>query len=268
MVNLNTVYDRNQIWENKSNLKKSNIFINEDLPRETERRRAEMFPILKKAKSIEGYKKGAYMIQDKLMIDKKKYTLETINTLPNDLNPHMTATQEIDDMTFFFTKYSVLSNHYRGACFELDHNMYCCTEQRYFSRKADFLGDKKRDIEIMATKDPKVILDAGKKIENFSGEDWEPIQFNEMLEANRAKFSQNGSALMALLNTESTHLAECCPGKSRWGIGYSMDDPARLSRKDWGTNLQGQVLEILRNEFRLQAETPHEPESMEDNTEF
>jgi hypothetical protein len=264
MVKLNTVADRNKIWENKKKLKNLKFYINEDLPKETEKRRSTMYPILKKAKSIGAYQKGSYMIRDKLIVNQKKYTVETIDDLPHDLNPRNTATQTIGPHTFFFTSYSPFSNHFTNAPFTMGHNTYICTEQRFFSRKAQLLGDEDNYHKIMAAKDPKKMLDLGKKIVNYTGENWEGVDYTEMLNANRQKYLQNPPVMTALMATRGTELAECCGNSSKWGIGMSLDDPEKVKRPIWGENLLGQALMTLRDEFEEKFDKPHEEEDEED----
>jgi ribA/ribD-fused uncharacterized protein len=260
------VADRNKIWASKSKLKNTKFFVNEDLPKETEKRRAQMYPILKKAKGMEKYKTKSYMQGDKLFVDKKKYTLENLNDLPHDLNPHITSTVTEGNCTFFFTKYSPLSNHYCGAPFQIGKFGYKCTEQRFFAQKAKLLGDRDSYWEIMAQKDPARILDLGKKIENLSGKEWSEVEYEEMLEANRYKFQQNAKARMALLETGSTNLAECSANNSKWGIGYGLDDPEKMKTTQWGTNFMGKILSVIRDELKPDAEDKTEKKE-EENVE-
>jgi ribA/ribD-fused uncharacterized protein len=253
LVKLNTVGDRNKIWENKTKLKGKKTFISEDLPKATEKRRAQMYPILKRAKKMEKYKKGAYMLGDKLVVDQKKYTMEMLRELPDDLNPWETATETIENLTFFYSKYSTFSNHYCGAPFRIGRFTYICTEQRYFSEKAKYLGDEYRYDQIMAEKDPAIMLYHGKRIENITGKEWSDVDYDKMLQANREKYQQNTNALLELLSTGSNRLGECSTNK--WGIGYTMDDANKTMSTHWGTNLMGQILEILRLELQPMGPT-------------
>jgi ribA/ribD-fused uncharacterized protein len=252
MVNLNTMADRQRIWGNKRNLKDSGIWVNEDLPREVEKRRAQMFPLLKKAKSIDKYRKCSYMVRDKLIVDQKGYTVETIHTLPADINPIQSATQSDGTTTYFYTKWSPFSNHFPAAPFRLANRNYSCTEQRYFARKAQFHGDEDRFHQIMAEKDAAKILDIGKKIEEAPGKNWENVEYNEMMNANRAKYEQNNGVMSALMATGTQNLAECSKWDSKWGLGIAIDNPDRSN--GLGQNFMGKLLAELRDEFRAKQE--------------
>jgi ribA/ribD-fused uncharacterized protein len=234
-------------------LKDSNIYVNEDYPRETERKRAILFPIMKRAKSIDTYE-SAYMVGDKLVINKVKYNADNLDALPNDLNPKVTSTQQVDGVTYFYTRNSPLSNHYMGAPFMMGETIYSCSEQRYFVAKASYLEDFDRIDGIMSEVEPHKILEEGKKIVNKNAKDWTDVEMHEMTVANRHKFDQNAGARAALMATWGTKLAECSPSDIRWGIGHAMHSKDRLNQMKWGANQMGAVLTILRDEVHAKQE--------------
>jgi hypothetical protein len=251
MVVGNTLADRNLIWKNKTKLKDQKIYIGEDYPKATEKRRALLVPIVKTARTIEKYKGKVFLNGDKLTVDKKKFTVETIEHLPEDLNPRKNATKEVDNVTYFFSRWSPLSNHNLEAPFRIGDFVYSCTEQRYFAQKADHLGDELNRDKILKERDPAIILGLGKKLIQYNPKaNWEAIEVQRMTEANREKFLQNSKAMAALMATKSTTLAEASPHCRRWGIGYAIHDPARKQRQNWGNNQQGELLMFLRAEFR------------------
>jgi hypothetical protein len=269
MVIANTLWDRNRIWANKSKLKGSDYFISEDLPRETERKRALLVPVLKAARANDKYT-SAYLVGDKLTIDKKKNSLDTIDQLPNDLNPRRTSTQLIDGTTYFFSRWSPLSNHNTEAPFHWNHKSYSSTEQYYFSAKASYLEDAKQYEAIMKEDDPYKVLVAGKKITDQRmasplNRDWESVEMHHMTIGNRAKYLQNPGHMAVLLATSPGKLAECSATNSRWGIGFSLTDPEKTQHQRWGKNQMGTVLSNLRLEFQAQAAAAENPDQMEVN---
>jgi hypothetical protein len=254
MVQCNSVADRNQIWAKKRLLKDSKKYISEDLPKEMDKRRAQLVPIMKKARTINAYKESTYLVGDKLVINKVKYTIDKIDELPHDLNPRTTATQSLNDMTLFYTKYSPFSNHFMESPFRMVDTIYSCTEQRYFVAKAEYLGDDEAIEGIMAAIEPHEILTAGKKITNRNGKDWSNEEVHAMTEANRHKYNQNSGVRTALLATENTRLFECSPYDDHWGTGVSIDDMGKTNEQLLGTNLMGQVLSTIRLELQLQLQ--------------
>ena len=120
------VQERDLVWKKKMGLKKSQVFMAPDLPQVIEDRRARLLPIFKAAKSKVGYQKATYLTEDKLSINKKTYGIHNLKDLPEDLNPAKLATQTNAEVTLFFTRDSVLSNHYMEAPFNLDEKDFSC----------------------------------------------------------------------------------------------------------------------------------------------
>ena len=112
-VGFNTLGDRQMVWDQRRQLKDKHIYAGEDFPREIERRRSQLYPIMKQAKTLPEYRKGTFLTGDSLMVNKRKYSIDTVNELPPAINPVLHATQHHPDtdVTLFFTRHSVLSNH-------------------------------------------------------------------------------------------------------------------------------------------------------------
>ncbi len=86
----------------KKKLKDSNYFINKDFHEEIQHRRRILRPIMQKAKEI-GME--AYRTVDTLVVSDKRYTINDLDKLPNDLNPAKIATPHIGDIVCFFWWY-------------------------------------------------------------------------------------------------------------------------------------------------------------------
>jgi hypothetical protein len=254
MVQLNTVADRNKIWHKKKLLKDKPIYISEDLPREMEKNRSLLVPIMKKARTIDAYKKSAFIVGDKLVINKVKYSANKLDDLPQDLNPKAQATRYMDNLTCFYSRHSPFSNHFMEAPFNIGEVMYMCTEQRYFCAKAEYLGDDHAIDAIMAAVEPHLILDAGKKIVNRNKKDWADEEVHAMTEANRYKYAQNGGVRAALMATAGTRLIECSPFDDHWGVGVSLDNIGKVKEINWGSNLLGECLSVVRQELLDKAD--------------
>ena len=65
--------------------------------------RQRLLPILTKARSLQKYRGSVRLVADKLFVNNVKYTAETMNTLPSDLNPVLSSTQTKNNVTAFFT---------------------------------------------------------------------------------------------------------------------------------------------------------------------
>jgi ribA/ribD-fused uncharacterized protein len=250
--------DRNRMWSAKAKLKGvngGNIYMGEDYSRETEKRRATLLPILKLARSITTYETGSYLAGDRLVINKKKYSVENMEDLPADLNPRLTSTVVVGDTTYFYTKHAPFSNHY-PASFKMGSSVYCCSEQAYFAAKAEYWGDFDQLQVIMKQKDGGQSLTEGKKIKNMTGKNWEDVEFESMKKVNREKFKQNPTLRAILLGTTTPKIAEASPRCQRWGIGFPLNGPQKEQHMLWGDNKMGKVLVFLRSEFQEEPQDP------------
>jgi ribA/ribD-fused uncharacterized protein len=133
--------------------------------------------------------------------------------------------------------------------------VFNCTEQCYFTAKADYLEDPKRKEEIMREDDPVKILHAGKRVVNNANKNWADVEQEVMLKVNREKYAQNYGVRAALMATQGTKLAEANPHCTHWGIGVSILSEEREKSPTWGKNLMGEILMKIRDEI---ANTTHE----------
>jgi hypothetical protein len=211
---------------------------------------------MKLAKTLNDYKQCTYLQGDKLIINHKKFTVDTLDELPLDLNPSHTSTKVVGETTYFFSKFSPLSNHF-PAPITIGPTTYNSTEQCFFAAKARYLGDKDRLISIMLEQDAGKALMESKKIVNMNNKDWAEVEYVEMKNANRYKYQQNPGARATLLATKLNRLAECSPHNRKWGIGWSLSSEEKLDQHGWGDNWMGDILQELRLEL---VENPIEPE--------
>ncbi len=99
--------DRTRIWEARRELKTfrdGKVFLAENFPPEIERRRKYLYPIMKAAWKSE---MKAHLAIDKLIVEGKPYTLESLDQLPESLQPWNLFTPTTNNITVF----SVQSHH-------------------------------------------------------------------------------------------------------------------------------------------------------------
>ncbi len=101
--------DRELIWDKRSKLKKPNLWINEDFPVEITQHRRELEPIMREARR-QG--KQANISVDKLIIEGRSYTVDSLERLPEELSPARVVTRTNGEITAFFTVASLLSNFF------------------------------------------------------------------------------------------------------------------------------------------------------------
>ena len=87
------------LWNCRSKLKGSQIFLQEDFPAEIEQRRRKLYPIYKEAKKT---RNNIFLVADKLIIDGMRYTTENLENLPGDLQLKYLATRISDKTVMFY----------------------------------------------------------------------------------------------------------------------------------------------------------------------
>ena len=170
-----------------------------------------------------------------MVVNKKRHGVENIDELPVNINPRHTSTKQLGDTTYFFSRFSPLSNHF-AVPIKMGPTVFNCTEQCFFAAKADYLEDPVTKLEIMQEEDPVKILHAGKRIVNNSHKDWADVEQGVMLNVNREKYMQNYGVRAALMATQGTKLAEANPHCSKWGIGFSILSEQKEKSPTWGQN--------------------------------
>ena len=236
--------DRMIIWKARSNIKENRHAIWEDLPQEMVARRNQLKPILKKALSLN---KRATLAGDKLIIEGKSYTVKTLNTLPNELDPAFIATRTVGDVTGFFSRQSPLSNFY-DAPIEIHNRKYNHVEQYFQTEKALFAERPDVAARIRQTPDPALCKRLGDAVE-VCQDLWLPVAIDKMTTAVRAKFQTNERAREFLINTGKNVIAEAGPC-STWGIGLKLSDGKIGDKNEWkGNNALGKILMTIRDEL-------------------
>lgn len=141
----------------------------------------------------------------------------------------------------------VFSNWYLSR-FTLDGRVFSSVEQYMMYSKAVLFGDMKTARKILSSDDPARIKAYGRLVSPYDDRKWSSVRESVVYEGLRAKFSQNPDNAALLLSTGDSILAECAVRDRIWGIGLSIDDPARFDRTQWrGRNLLGYTLMRVRD---------------------
>ena len=245
--------DRNAVWERKPLIKRinRNVYVTEDFPEEIQTRRRILYPAFKKARSLPKYRGSVSLQKDKLIVNKKSFTVENMHHMPDDINPWHLAHQEDKDALAFFGIQSPFSN-FHPAPFRIDGIEFSCTEQHLFFHKAAIAGDLKASNEIMATKDPYKMKRISHRIKNVDEEKWKKEGPVIMKMGLTAKFKQNVHLKHRLLATGQKKLIEGSKTDKFWGVGVSHKDPKVLNPENWAPgalNVLGKLLEEVRDEL-------------------
>ena len=238
--------ERQAVWNARKNLKGTKIFVKEDFPEEVLRKRAVLYPILKAAVRN---KKKATLQADKLIIESRAYTVETLNELPPELNPAEISTVRANNVTAFFTAANPLSNFYPTPSLFIAGRKYETVEQYFQSEKASFGNNPGMASRIRLESNPAKCKAMGGQIQVAECE-WLPRARDVMYRACKAKFTADPVARQFLFNTGSTTLAEAGPDTT-WGTGAKLNDVNVCDLdKCPGKNELGKILQQIRDELK------------------
>ena len=191
--------DVEYLLENKKRLGRG-IFADREYGPETEKNRKLLRPIFNAARKHENYKEKCKWEGDKLIINGKEYTVETIGTLPPKING-FSATIKSDGLTLaFFGELNSLSKFH--PC-EFEHNgiIFHSSEQLIQYMKSIYFDDKVCATAILNSDSPLQCKMLAKNIINFDNEEWMKVARGLCDVGIYEKFHQNPSLKNLLLST-------------------------------------------------------------------
>jgi ribA/ribD-fused uncharacterized protein len=249
IAKFSSIKAREKVWLKRFDIsRKTNTWINEDFPEDIKRKRQTLLPALKAAQRSPHVKHASLKL-DKLIVDKKTYTVESMSTLPSYLQPDKTTVIETDNAVVFFTQPAIFSNLH-PIPIVIQGQSYTCNEQYFQQQKAVLFDDQQVAEQIMRESSPYEMMKLAKTIKNYKHSVWLQHVENTLFTANQAKYSQNQSAKAALLATGNKVLGEASSNKLYGtGIGLFSKDTTDCSK--WtGKNLMGKILSDIRDRLR------------------
>ena len=123
------------------------------------------------------------------------------------------------------------------------------SEQYFMYVKAIVFSDYNTADKILATKDPKKAKSLGREVKGYDDKVWNEMRYKVMVDANKAKYSQNKDLKELILNPEIADkgFVEASPIDGVWGIKLGENDPLADEEKNWkGQNLLGKALDETR----------------------
>ena len=136
------------------------------------------------------------------------------------------------------------------SSFIVKDRSFSSMEQYMMYRKAVCFHDEEIASRIMKTDDVSEIKQLGRLVSGYDDNVWNGIRQIVVYEGLLAKFLQNETLKKQLKATGNAVLAECAVKDKIWGIGVSMQDPARCDKAKWkGQNLLGYALMMVREKL-------------------
>lgn len=233
------------------------IRVEEDFPEEIEKKRKVLKPIMHAANNIMTngrHKYYASLRVEKLNINGRLYTTDTVHNLPEDINPITVATPSKNNITAFFGRDSPLSNHHLAPQ-KIGKITFNCNEQYYMSEKAKTFNDHVTVDKILKETDPgqQKKLGSDRNIAGFQETTWKNKCLEVMETGLKAKMDQNPSIKNFLLNTGSNMLLEANPSDAYWGVKMSKFNRRIWIKNSWSGTAQnhlGRLLSELRTVYK------------------
>lgn len=240
--------DRQDMWSRRKQLEGTNIFIKENFPKEVEEKRRKLIPCLQKARTLPQYNGKCWLVKDKLIIDGKTYTVDTIHELPSPLNPESIYTPTKDGVTLFYTQMSPLSNFYR-VHFKLDGAEWNSVEQYYSYKMAQQGNDPIAMRDIRKAEDGRTCKAIVRNLTDLDRNRWAEVAAEILAKGVEAKFRQNENLKQLLKDTGTNILGEANPHSTFWGTGKSMKHKDAFKPATWpqGGNQMGKILMDIRD---------------------
>jgi ribA/ribD-fused uncharacterized protein len=238
--------DREAVWFSRFSISQmSNVWINEDFPEEIKTKRQTLMPALKAAQRSTDIKHATLKV-DKLIIDGRAFTVETMHNSSRFLQPDMTCVIESADTVVFFTRHSVFSNLHPMPI-QLDGTTFSCNEQYYQYMKALHFNDLVTAERIKRETDPYTMMSLAREIKSYRHSEWLKHARSTLLQANTAKYRQHQSAKEALMATASKKIGEASTN-SIFGTGIGLWSKFASDSSKWtGQNIMGSILTEIRS---------------------
>ena len=157
--------DKEIVMTKRSNLRGSELYLNEDLCLDSTCKQATLIPILKKLKKIDV---KTNFCGDKLAFLGHLFDENNLHDLPID--PHNACTKTANGVTLFAGKFSKL-RHLHQCSLNLDGRLWTSVEQFYQFSKAIMMGQQELAALILETDDAVEAMNLAKAI-NSDNPQW------------------------------------------------------------------------------------------------
>ena len=251
IVRFHSFDQRQAVWFSRKELASTSYSLNENFANETEYNRKKLYPIFKAARQLPEYEK-VFLVEDTLIVDNNRYTVDTIHLLPTNLHPRNYCCKSNNDTLVFggiMSEHNCFSN-WSPAEFEFENFQYKNLEQAYMRHKAIENGDVVAERKLRYETNPRRIKQIGSAIHVTDKRKWEQKRDELMLNLVRAKFTQNDEMKQELMDTNNKQLGEA--GKDmHYAVGLPFTHPRILDTGTWkGKTHLGKCLQIVRSELK------------------
>ncbi len=158
--------DRVQVWKNRSKLQGSVIRMSEDFPKEIVSKRNALDPFMFETRRQK--LKKAFLVDEKLIIEGKAYTFDTLDSLPASLDMSKTGIKKVtDNITVFYGSSCWFSNFRYSPFKDGNGTLFHSSVQFLHYQKSLIFNAPLSAAKIFAAKTPGECKTLGGKVENL-----------------------------------------------------------------------------------------------------
>lgn len=245
--------DRERVWGKRFNLKGSQLYVAENFPRSILAERKQLYPVFNAAKVLPEYQRKVTIINNKLKLKDKEFTVDNLHTVPNHINPSTLAVRDSPNVHVFggtTSRYCHLSNFYTRE-FVYDHQSFVSVEQAYQFKKATIAKDRNKCREILFNADPSTQKYLGRQVKGLDIDQWNNSKLDYMKDILIAKYTQHSDLKDTLIATGNKQIAEANSRDDYYGVGLPLTHKDILDPTAWrGQNNLGKLLMEIRKELQ------------------
>ncbi len=234
--------DREVIWSKTIELKNTNIWPKEYFLAEINGRHSVLLPIFHEARKLN---KIVFLRVDRIVLEGKMYTVDTLSQLPNDIQPAKLATHEENGVTAFFISESPLSMFHATRIKDIDSGaIYHCGEQWLHIEKALSFNDKCLAQDIMMGEMAVECKALVRHVKSYNYDQWYKSghAWSVMKKINIVKIKQHPELLVFLKKTAQL-LVEANQDDKHWGVVTGINYPKMYNEEQWqGSNDLDKIL--------------------------
>ena len=195
------------------------------------------------------YKQKVFLNGDILVLDGRRYWVDDLMDLPDDLNPRQFSERSNENYYVFggiHSKHNPFSNWYPCEIQHDDHS-FKSVEQVYQYAKAVYVGDTASATKLMYISDPAAAKKIGSKVVGVNGTNWDTAKKDIMKDLIMKKFAGNENLKAELLTTGDKTMVES--GRDpHYACGLSIMHKDIFNQAKWtGKNMLGDILCTVRN---------------------
>jgi ribA/ribD-fused uncharacterized protein len=247
IIRFQTVNDRQRVWNKRTNLKGTNVFLKENFCAETEKRRRVMLPIFKAARDHPDVNKCNLTPGGKLTINGATFTVNNLDQLPEALKPETISVKQNEKTYVFWGRDAVFSN-FHPSKFTINGMVFNCSEQFLWFKAAEMFKDKDMAAAILNAEDPGKQKALSRNIKGFDYNIWKQAMEEIMEIGVKEKFLQNPHLQEKLRATRGKVIGEATGRDKVWGTGFNLYHANTLDFSKWtGSNLLGKTLVKIRD---------------------